>query len=279
MCATFDDGTSKSHCWKINSLFYLILICGQVDLFIFYFHFIVILILYFYFYFCHRWRWCLFIKELFLVDLFIWKKNATNVLCFFDASELIRIGIICIFDGSFFGIHCQRKKRLPAIFSKKYMTIKVVIVYSKNDFCTLSLQAPHVDFYKSFFLTTQVFYLGSLMMIMMVVVVMMMMIMINGCGQRLIFVWRINSRSFLSTIAFLLFTWPFLGKAKTWHVLVFHHVSVLTYIEVLWACPSGFFRKCSMGKKTWKNCYLFIFSAFAKKQKQMRKVVGNETSK
>ena len=135
MCATFDDGTSKSHCWKINSLFSLILICGQVDLFIFYFHFIVIFILYFYFYFCHRWRWCLFKKELFLVDLFHLKKMQ-QMYYVFDASELIRIGIICIFDGSFFfGIHCQRKN-VCLQFSKKNMKVEVVVVYSKNNFCT-----------------------------------------------------------------------------------------------------------------------------------------------
>ena len=242
MCATFDDGTSKSHCWKINSLFSLILICGQVDLFIFYFHFIVIFILYFYFYFCHRWRWCLFKKRVVSSRPFSFEKNATNVLCFWCIRIDSNRHYLYFRWIIFFLAYIVNEKMFASHFQRKTWKSRLWLLIQKHKFCTLSLQAPHVVLQVLFFLTTQVFYLGSLMMMMMVVV-MMMMIMINGCGQRLIFVWRINSRSFLSTIAFLLFTSPFLGKAKTWHVLVFHNVSVLNLHWGSVTLSKWFFRK------------------------------------
>ena len=144
VCATFDDGTSKSHCWKINSLFSLILICGQVDLFIFYFHFIVIFILYFYFYFCHRWRWCLFKKELFLVDLFIWKKNATNVLCFWCIRIDSNRHYLYFRWIIFFLAYIVNEKMFASNFQRKTWKSRLWLLIQKNKFCTLSLQAPHV---------------------------------------------------------------------------------------------------------------------------------------
>ena len=48
-------------------------------------------------------------------------KKMQQMYYVFDASELIRIGIICIFDGSFFfGIHCQRKNVCRPFFQRKH---------------------------------------------------------------------------------------------------------------------------------------------------------------
>ena len=48
-------------------------------------------------------------------------KKMQQMYYVFDASELIRIGIICIFDGSFFFWHTlSTKKCLPPIFKEKH---------------------------------------------------------------------------------------------------------------------------------------------------------------
>ena len=136
MCATFDDGTSKSHCWKINSLFSLILICGQVDLFIFYFHFIVIFILYFYFYFCHRWRWCLFKKRVVSSRPFSFEKNATNVLCFLMHQNWFESALFVFSMDHFFLAYIVNEKMYASHFQRKTWKSRLWLLIQKHKFCT-----------------------------------------------------------------------------------------------------------------------------------------------
>ena len=129
MCATFDDGTSNHlNCWKINSLFSLILICGQVDLFIFIFIFIFIFVIDGVDVFSKK-------RKSFLVDLFFW-KNATNVLCFWCVWIVSNQHYLYFRWIIFFLAYIVNEKMFASHFQRKTWKSRLWLLIQKHKFCT-----------------------------------------------------------------------------------------------------------------------------------------------